>query len=97
MNQSRLAPVTVITSPDATFRLWLQRRADKDVMAITCGFSLTGRMSFVDALDKLDYVSVESARTIDEDLSFIKLHITVDSAAFRLIEDIPEIMEHHLK
>ena len=48
----------------------------------------------MDAIDKLPYVSVEESNSIDEDMSHIILRIEDNKNAVRLIEDLPELMEH---
>ena len=64
----------------------------------TCGFALSGHMDFVDAVDRLFYVRVDRAQTIDDDLS--NLYLTCLQAPMgcmeQLLVDLPELMEEHL-
>lgn len=97
MEQQKLQPFTVISSPDDKFKIWVQRPMSNGRIVCTCGFSLKRRMAFVDAIDKLLYVSVEETKNIDEDMSHIMLHVESNKSTVRLIEDLPELMEQHLK
>lgn len=96
MEKLKLQPFTVISSPDDKFKIWVQRPMYNGRIACTCGFSLKGRMAFVDAIDKLPYVSVEESNSIDEDMSHIILRIEDNKNAVRLVEDLPELMEQYL-
>ena len=53
-------------------------------------------MAFVDAIDKLPYISVEESNSIDEYMSHIILRVEDNKNAVRLIEDLPELMEQYL-
>ncbi len=96
MEKQKLPPFTVISSPDDKFKIWIQRPVSDGRIVCTCGFSLKGRMAFVDAIDKLPYISVEEYNSIDEDMSHIILRVEETKNAVRLIEDLPELMEQHL-
>ena len=96
MEKLKLQPFTVISSPDDKFKIWVQRPMYDGRIVCTCGFSLKGRMAFVDAIDKLSYISVEETNNIDEDMSYIMLRIECNKNALRLIEDLPELMEQYL-
>ena len=58
----------------------------------------SGHMDFVDAVDRLFYVRVDRAQTIDDDLS--NLYLTCLQAPMgcmeQLLVDLPELMEEHL-
>lgn len=57
-------------------------------------------MLFVDAVDRLGYVRVDEATRIDGDLSALTLRCLVRPYARcmeRLLEDIPLLMEEHLR
>lgn len=96
MEKLKLQPFTVISSPDDKFKIWVQRPMYNGRIACTCGFSLNGRMAFIDAIDKLSYISVEETNNIDEDMSHIILRIESNKNTPRLIEDLPELMEQYL-
>ena len=62
-----------IASPDERYRIWIPRPTPTGILVCTCGFSLSGHMDFVDAVDRLFYVRVDRAQTIDDDLSNLYL------------------------
>lgn len=95
MKNPELQPFTIISSPDDKFKVWIQRPMCGKTVC-TCGFSLKGRMAFVDAIDKLPYISVEESNSIDEYMSHIILRVEDNKNAVRLIEDLPELMEQYL-
>lgn len=95
MEKEKLQPFTIISSPGDKFKIWIQRPILGRIVC-TCGFSLKGRMPFVDALDKLGYVTVEETNNIDEDMSHIILRAEYNKYAVRLIEDMPELIEQYL-
>lgn len=96
MEKQKLQPFTIISSPDDKFNVWIQRSMSDGRIVCTCGFSLKGRMAFVDAIDKLPYISVEESNSIDEDMSHIILRVEDNKNAVRLIEALPELMEQYL-
>lgn len=96
MEKQKLQPFTAISSPDDKFKVWIQRPMFDGRIVCTCGFSLKGRMAFVDAIDKLPYISVEESNSIDEDMSHIILRVEDNKNAVRLIEALPELMEQYL-
>lgn len=96
MENQKLQPFTVITSPDDKFKVWIQRPLYDGRIVCTCGFSLKGRMQFVDAIDKLPYVSVEEINSIDEDMSHVMLRVEDNKNAVRLLEDLPELMAQYV-
>jgi hypothetical protein len=96
MEKQKLQPFTIISSPDDKFKVWIRRPVSDGRIVCTCGFSLEGRMAFVDAINKLPYTSVETSNNIDEDMSHIILRVEDNKNAVRLIEDLPELMEQYL-
>ena len=58
-----------IASPDERYRIWIPRPTPTGILVCTCGFALSGHMDFVDAVDRLFYVRVDRAQTIDDDLT----------------------------
>lgn len=96
MEEKRLQPFTVISSPDDKFKIWVQRPTYNGRIVCTCGFSLKGRMPFVDAIDRLPYVSVEEVNNVDEDMSHLILRMENNSNDVLLIEDIQELMEQYI-
>lgn len=88
-----------IASPDERYRIWIPRPTPTGILVCTCGFALSGHMDFVDAVDRLFYVRVDRAQTIDNDLS--NLYLTCLQAPMgcmeQLLEDLPDIMEENLE
>lgn len=95
MENEKLQPFTIISSPEDKFKIWIQRPIFGRIVC-TCGFSLKGRMPFVGALDKLGYVTVEETNNIDEDMSHIILRTEYNKNAVRLIEDMPGLIDQYL-
>lgn len=87
-----------IASPDGQYNIWIPRPTPTGILVLTCGFALSGRMDFVDAIDRLPYIRVDRAQTVDNDLSH--LHLTCLQAPGgcmeQLLTDLPELMEQHL-
>lgn len=87
-----------IASPDERYRIWIPRPTPTGILVLTCGFALSGHMDFVDAVDRLFYVRVDRAQTIDDDLS--NLYLTCLQAPMgcmeQLLIDLPELMEENL-
>lgn len=87
-----------ISSPDGQYKIWIPRPTSADILILTCSFALSGRMDFVDAIDRLSYIRVDRAQTVDDDLSY--LHLTCLQAPGgcmeQLLTDLPELMEEWL-
>lgn len=96
METKKLLPFTVITSPDDIFKIWIQQPNYTGRIVCTCGFSLQKRMSFVDAINQLGYISVESVSIVDENMSHLELRMDKNGYLHRLIEDLPELMDKYL-
>lgn len=89
-------PYTTITSPDNRFKVWISRPNNLGQVVLNLSFSLVGRMPFVDGIDALDYVSVDSVLNIDRDLSHVRLTMANNKDAVKLIDDLPDLMARYL-
>ncbi|TCO88123.1 hypothetical protein EV202_1276 [Bacteroides heparinolyticus] len=88
---------TSIASPDGKEKIWISRPTRVGQLQCTCSFSLKGNLTFVDAIDALEYLSVEKVGQIDEEFSFFIVRPNIDprKCALRLIDDLPELMNEH--
>lgn len=88
-----------ISTPDGRYRLWIPRPSMAGIMHCNCGFGLQSHRPFVDAIDRLEYVSVEAVEQLDEDFSTLVIQCKTQpyrDVLPRLLEDLPELMEEHL-
>lgn len=87
-----------ISSADGRLRIWVQRPTPDGSIHLSCNFALAGHYDFVDAVDKLDYVSVYSVLTYDDDYSSMVMTCgqAPEGCLKRLLEDLPELMEEWL-
>ena len=87
-----------ISTPDGSYRIWLNRPTSAGRIICTCGFALKAHLPFVDAISSLGYVQADEVRQIDQDYSTLILScVQAPSGVFeRLIEDMPELMEQYL-
>lgn len=91
---SRSKEFITLTSPDKKLRVTILTRRWGNQVRLRFYFSLQGRMSLVDAIDALPYVSVLSAADIDTDRSLLLLEPT-DGECFvlsRLADDLRELL-----
>ena len=85
--------------PDAHQTAFLSRPSSKHKMLLQLTFTLTGRMSMVDEIDNLNYVTVDEASICDNDFSYMVLYIRSDDpheSYEQLAEDLPIIIEKYL-
>lgn len=87
-----------ISTSDGRLRIWVQRPTPEGSIHLSCNFALAGHYDFVDAVDKLDYVTVYSALTYDNDYSSMVINCgqAPEGCLERLLEDLPELMEERL-
>lgn len=87
-----------ISTPDGKFRMWIPRPTASGRVICNCGFALKSHLSFVDAIDALDYLQVDEVRQIDQDLSSLTISLldAPHECMLKMIEDIPELMEQYL-
>lgn len=91
---SRSKEFITLTSPDKKLRATILTRRWGNQVRLRFYFSLQGRMSLVDAIDALPYVSVLRAADIDTDRSLLLLELT-DGECFglsRLADDLRELL-----
>ena len=88
-----------ITLPDGNDKAWISRPTPGGVIVCNFSFSLRGLMPMIDALADLEYIDVDEVQDIDNDISSVRL-LCLDKAnqcASRLLEDLPEILDHYKK
>ena len=84
-----------IASPDERYRIWIPRPTPTGILVCTCGFALSGHMDFVDAVDRLFYVRVDRAQTIDDDLLNVSYRVLRFETVFfdSMGNAIPEVSD----
>lgn len=87
-----------ISTPDGKFRMWIPRPTSAGTAMCSCSFPLKNHLSFVDAIDKLDYLRVDEVREIDQDFSYLVISCLdrPGECLMRMVEDLPELMDKYL-
>lgn len=87
-----------ISTPDGKFRMRIPRPTSAGTAMCSCSFPLKNHLSFVDAIDKLDYLRVDEVREIDQDFSYLVISCLdrPGECLMRMVEDLPELMDKYL-
>lgn len=88
----------VISSPDGKHQMRLNLPLPDGRIFASCSFALAGHWDFVDSIDTLGYVRVDSASTYDADYSSMQMTCLMEPGECmeRLMEDLPKVMEEWL-
>ena len=87
------SPYIKIESPDDKYFVWINR---EDIDGKSYMVSNVNPMAaFADAIDRLEYVSVNRTYRMDEEMFSVLFEMegSVKECLNRLVEDVPEIME----
>lgn len=90
-------PFTVISSQDDNIRLWVPSKCKDRALCCPVSFNALNYTEFIDQLDKLMYLQVQSVSAVDEELSYIEVLLKEDNCLEEFIEDLPELLYQYVE
>lgn len=85
-------PFTVVSSKDNDIRFWIPSKCKDEIIVCAASFNALNYTAFVDSLDKLPYLQVQSVSVVDDSLSYIDISLTENDCLTTFVEDVPELL-----